>query len=259
MYAKNTLGPTLPMSTSKQFTPRDVPGATASDASAHDERPAEDPDITTTPPRVEPADNRGIYLRGGKRLFDILVSATLLLLLSPVFLVTGLAIKLGSPGPVLFRCNRVKRGGELFEFWKFRSMRPGAECDKSSLLHMNEVDGPVFKVANDPRITPVGRWLRRTSLDELPQLVHVLRGDMTLVGPRPPEPQEILEYEPWQLRRLSVKPGLTCLWQISGRSLIGFEEWMRLDLEYIDNRSLSMDLRILLRTLPAVISGRGAF
>jgi len=257
MYAKNTLGPALPMSTSKQFTPREVPGAEVSDA--RDGRPDDARPSTESPPRVDPAPDAGLYLRGGKRLLDILVSATLLLLLAPVFLVIALSVKLGSPGPVLFRCNRVKRGGELFEFWKFRSMRAGAECDKSSLLHMNEVDGPVFKVANDPRITRVGRWLRRTSLDELPQLVHVLRGDMTLVGPRPPEPQEILEYEPWQLRRLSVKPGLTCLWQISGRSLIGFEEWMRLDLEYIDNRSLSMDLRILLRTLPAVISGRGAF
>jgi lipopolysaccharide/colanic/teichoic acid biosynthesis glycosyltransferase len=256
MYAKNTLGPTLPMSTSP-YSPRDNPPP-ATDEST--------PEVVQTDAagfpvdmRVDPELDRGPYLRAGKRTIDILVSFVLLLLLSPIFAVATLAIKLGSPGPVLFRCKRVKKSGDLFEFWKFRSMRAGAECDKSSLLHMNEVDGPVFKVANDPRITPVGRWLRRTSIDELPQLVHVLRGDMTLVGPRPPEPQEVLEYEPWQLRRLSVKPGLTCLWQISGRSLIGFEEWMRLDLEYIDNRSFSMDLRILLRTLPAVISGRGAF
>ena len=135
----------------------------------------------------------------------------------------------------------------------------GAEHHRHRIAHLNEVSGPVFKVAQDPRITRVGQFLRRSSLDELPQLLNVLKGDMSLVGPRPPIPQEVLQYEPWQLRRLSVRPGITCLWQISGRSRLGFDEWMRLDMEYIGRRSLALDLKILLRTIPAVLSGEGAY
>jgi lipopolysaccharide/colanic/teichoic acid biosynthesis glycosyltransferase len=200
-----------------------------------------------------------MYLRCGKRCLDILVSGGLLIVLSPLLLTLALLVRVTSPGPVFYRCQRVGLGGKQFTFWKFRSMVCGAEESKATLLHLNEVDGPVFKVARDPRITPLGRFLRRSSLDELPQLLHVLRGEMTLVGPRPPEPQEVEQYEPWQMRRLSVRPGLTCLWQISGRSLIGFEEWMRLDLEYIDNRSIGLDAKILVKTIPAVCSGRGAY
>jgi len=138
-------------------------------------------------------------------------------------------------------------------------MHVGAHLRRSELWHLNEADGPVFKISKDPRVTRLGRWLRRTSLDELPQLLNVLKGDMSLVGPRPPLPEEVERYEPWQMRRLDVKPGITCLWQISGRSRLGFDEWMRLDLEYIRHRSLALDLKILLRTLPAVLSRDGAY
>jgi lipopolysaccharide/colanic/teichoic acid biosynthesis glycosyltransferase len=208
---------------------------------------------------IEPAPAEGLYLRFGKRAFDLLVSGTLLAFLLPLFVIVAIAVRCDSSGAAIYRCRRLGHRGVPFSFWKFRSMVDDADLDKCNLLHMNEVDGPVFKVADDPRMTRVGRFLRRSSLDELPQLIHVFRGQMTLVGPRPPEPDEVTQYEPWQLRRLSVRPGLTCLWQISGRSLIGFDEWMRLDLEYVDNRSFKLDLLILLRTLPAVISGRGAF
>jgi lipopolysaccharide/colanic/teichoic acid biosynthesis glycosyltransferase len=135
----------------------------------------------------------------------------------------------------------------------------GAEHHQHQIAHLNEVSGPVFKIARDPRITWIGRILRRTSMDELPQFFNVLKGDMSLVGPRPPIPQEVTDYEPWQLRRLSVRPGITCLWQISGRSRLGFDEWMRLDMEYIERRGLSLDLKILLQTVPAVLSGKGAY
>lgn len=149
--------------------------------------------------------------------------------------------------------------GRTFRMFKLRSMRVGAEALRQDLDAVNEVDGPVFKLRQDPRITGLGRWLRRTSLDELPQLLNVLRGDMSLVGPRPPLPDEVAEYEPWQLRRLSMRPGLTGLWQVSGRSAVPFERWMALDLEYIDRWSLWLDLELLLRTVPAVVSGRGAW
>jgi len=192
-------------------------------------------------------------------MLDVVASSIMLILLSPLFLIVAICIKRDSPGPVFYRCDRVGLGGEHFTFLKFRSMCEGARERKADLQDLNEVDGPVFKVSDDPRITGVGRFLRRSSIDELPQLMHVLTGKMSLVGPRPPEPGEVRQYETWQLRRLSVVPGITCLWQISGRSLIGFDEWMRLDLEYIDNRCFSLDFKILIRTLPAVLSGKGAY
>ena len=154
---------------------------------------------------------------------------------------------------------RIGRGGKPFTFLKLRSMVQDADRHRHQLTHLNECDGPVFKIARDPRITRIGRFLRSTSLDELPQFYNVLAGDMSLVGPRPPIPEEVAQYEPWQLRRLDVRPGITCLWQISGRSRIGFQEWMRLDLEYIRRQSLSLDLKILVRTLPAVLSREGAY
>jgi lipopolysaccharide/colanic/teichoic acid biosynthesis glycosyltransferase len=210
-------------------------------------------------PGVTLASNPTAYLRWGKRLLDVTAVLVGLLVLAPLLVAIALAIKLDTPGPILYRSRRVGEGGRVFSFLKFRSMVRNAEMLRDELIHLNEVDGPVFKISRDPRITRVGAFLRRTSLDELPQLWNILCGDMTLVGPRPPIPEEVRCYQPWQMGRLSVRPGLTCLWQISGRSRVGFEEWMRLDLEYIDHRSLALDLSILLRTVPAVLSGKGAY
>jgi len=201
---------------------------------------------------------RGFYQRAGKRLLDVCAAAIALLLLSPLFLFTALAIKLDSRGPVFYRSTRLGYRAQPFSFLKFRSMVADAERRKKDLEHLNEMDGPVFKIRDDPRVTRVGRWLRRTSLDELPQLIHVLRGEMSLVGPRPPIPEEVEQYEPWQRRRLSVVPGITCLWQVSGRNKIGFDDWMRLDAEYIDSLSFWMDLKILIRTVLAVVRTSGA-
>jgi len=209
--------------------------------------------------RHETRTSRSLYLRHGKRLFDLIGAALALVLSSPLLFLAALAIKLESHGPVLYRSTRIGRGGRPFTFLKLRSMVNGADRDRHHLTHLNEADGPVFKISNDPRVTRVGRLLRVLSIDEIPQFVNVLRGEMSLVGPRPPIPEEVGQYEPWQLRRLDVRPGITCLWQISGRSRIGFEEWMRLDLEYIRNQSFMLDLKILLRTIPAVLSREGAY
>lgn len=203
--------------------------------------------------------DQGFYKRYGKRAIDIAASSTLLLLLLPLFPIVALAIRLSSPGPTLYRSTRLGKNGKAFTFLKFRSMVVDAHENRRQLLHLNEADGPVFKLANDPRVTRVGSFLRRSSIDELPQLLNVLRGEMSLVGPRPPIPEEVEKYEPWQRRRLEVTPGITCLWQISGRSRLGFNEWMRLDLQYIQHRSFKLDLKILLRTLPAVLSRDGAY
>jgi len=202
---------------------------------------------------------RGFYLRFGKRLLDIVGAAFALAAHAPLLLLAALAIKLESPGPVFYRCTRIGKNGRPFTFLKLRSMVDGADRARQHVAHLNEADGPVFKISNDPRVTRVGRFLRVTSIDEIPQFINVLRGEMSLVGPRPPLPAEVAQYEPWQLHRLDVLPGITCLWQISGRSRIGFQEWMRLDLEYIKHRSLGLDLKILLRTIPAVLSRDGAY
>lgn len=194
-----------------------------------------------------------------KRSLDIAVSASALLMLSPIFAVIALAIRLDSPGPVIFRQKRAGRSARPFAFYKFRSMIADAEAGRSALADKNEQDGPVFKIRGDPRITRVGRWLRRWSIDELPQLWNVLKGDISLVGPRSPTLDEVSEYERWQLRRLCVTGGITCIWQVSGRSKVGFIDWMRLDMRYLASRNLWLDLRLLALTLPAVISGRGAF
>ena len=199
------------------------------------------------------------YVRRGKRLVDVIGAAIALVLASPVLLLIAIAIKLDSRGPILYRSTRIGRGGRPFTFLKLRSMVHDADRHRRHLKHLNEADGPVFKICNDPRVTRVGRFLRITSLDEIPQFVNVLRGEMSLVGPRPPIPEEVAQYEPWQMRRLDVRPGITCLWQISGRSRIGFQEWMRLDLEYIRNQSFGLDAKILLRTIPAVLSQEGAY
>jgi len=193
-----------------------------------------------------------------KRLFDIVVSSVAIAVLSPLFLLVALAIKLTSRGPVLFKQERVGLHGGHFHMLKFRSMVANAEELRASLEARNEQTGPVFKMQRDPRITAVGRLIRKVSVDELPQFINVLRGEMAIVGPRPPLPSEVAKYEPWQRRRLSVRPGITCVWQVSGRSEISFEEWMYLDMQYIDHWSLAKDVKLILMTLPAVVSGRGA-
>ena len=208
---------------------------------------------------IAEAQRNGLYLRYGKRIIDIIGSFVGLVLFSPIVLLFAILVKLDSSGPVFYKAKRLGTGGRPFDFFKMRSMYTGAHSSRSSLLHLNQVSGPVFKLVDDPRITRIGRFLRKTSIDELPQLYNVLRGDMSLVGPRPPIPEEVAQYEPWQLRRLSLKPGITCLWQISGRSRLGFDEWMRLDMEYINNQSFWMDMKILLRTIPAVVLREGAY
>lgn len=200
-----------------------------------------------------------VYLRFGKRAFDVAGAVIALIVTAPLMLLISIAIKLESNGPVLYRSTRIGRGGRPFTFLKLRSMVHGADRHRQHLSHLNEADGPVFKISKDPRVTRVGRLLRVLSIDEIPQFLNVLRGEMSLVGPRPPIPEEVRQYEPWQLHRLDVRPGITCLWQISGRSRIGFQEWMRLDLEYIRNQSFALDLKILLRTIPAVLSREGAY
>jgi lipopolysaccharide/colanic/teichoic acid biosynthesis glycosyltransferase len=194
-----------------------------------------------------------------KRALDILGASVALLILGIPMLIVALLIKLESRGPALFFQYRLGENGIPFRFYKFRSMIVNAEQARADLQPSNEADGPVFKIRRDPRITRVGRWLRKTSLDETPQLLHVLAGQMSLVGPRPPLPEEVENYEPWQRERLAVRPGLTCIWQISGRSDIPFDRWVELDILYVRSRSLLLDLKILLLTPWAVISGRGAY
>lgn len=193
-----------------------------------------------------------------KRLIDILLSVSLIILFLPIFIILPILIKRDSPGPVLFRQERVGKNGRRFIMYKFRSMVMDADKYQDDLLHLNEMDGPVFKITNDPRITRFGNFLRISSLDEFPQLLNVLKGEMSLVGPRPPIHAEVLQYRPWDKKRLSVTPGITCLWQVNGRNETTFDEWMKLDQQYIENWSLTLDFKILLRTLPAVFSRRGA-
>ncbi len=192
-----------------------------------------------------------------KRIFDVVVSATALVLVSPIMGAVALVIKLTSPGPIFFKQIRCGKNGRLFTLYKFRTMVVDAEKRLQELKSKNEMSGPVFKMTSDPRITPVGRFLRKSSLDELPQLWNVLTGSMSIVGPRPPIPSEVEEYEPWQRRRLSMKPGITCIWQVSGRNAIGFEEWMGLDLRYIDRWSIWLDFKILFQTVHTVFSANG--
>ena len=194
-----------------------------------------------------------------KRLIDISGALTALILTAPVLLLAMAAVKLTSRGPALFSQERVGLRGREFTLYKLRTMHDGSEQQQGGIQHLNEQQGPVFKVRNDPRLTWIGRWLRRTSIDELPQLINVLRGEMSLVGPRPARPREVRRYESWQHHRLAVKPGLTCTWQVSGRSDLSFETWMALDLEYTRSWSNRGDIILLFRTIPAVISMRGAW
>jgi exopolysaccharide biosynthesis polyprenyl glycosylphosphotransferase len=193
-----------------------------------------------------------------KRLFDITASALALGVLSPLLLGVAAVIKLTSRGPIFFKQKRVGLNGKHFHMLKFRSMVVNAEELKAKLAALNEQTGPVFKMKNDPRITRVGRFIRKYSIDELPQLINVLRGEMSVVGPRPPIPSEVEKYATWQRRRLSVRPGLTCIWQVSGRNQISFEDWMYLDMRYIDHWSLGTDLGLILKTVPVVLTGSGA-
>ncbi|MFT3737354.1 MAG: sugar transferase [Breznakibacter sp.] len=193
-----------------------------------------------------------------KRITDFLSSLFAIVFLSPLFVTVAIMIKVTSKGPVFFKQKRVGLRGRKFWVYKFRTMVVNAENLKEKLMDKNEMDGPVFKITNDPRITGVGRFLRKTSLDELPQFFNVFLGDMSIVGPRPPIPQEVKEYERWQLRRLSMKPGITCIWQISpSRNDISFEEWMKMDLEYIDNWSLKLDFVIILKTIRTMLRADG--
>lgn len=194
-----------------------------------------------------------------KRALDIVGAITLLTVLSPLLLTLALLIKTTSRGPVLYVSDRTGKDGKVFKFLKFRSMEDGSEARKSELTGLNEATGPVFKIRNDPRVTPIGRWIRKYSLDELPQLVNVLKGEMSLVGPRPPTCDEVRSYSSLEYQRLLVKPGLTCIWQVRGRSDLDFEQWVNLDLDYIESWSLTLDARLLLLTVPAVLSGRGAY
>jgi len=193
-----------------------------------------------------------------KRFADIILSLFFIIILSPILIITAIVIKLETKGPILFNQIRSGVNGRKFKLYKFRSMVVGAEMKKKHMEKMNEMDGPVFKIKHDPRITKVGRFIRKLSIDELPQLINVLKGDMSIVGPRPPLPVEVQMYELWQRRRLSLKPGLTCIWQVSGRNHINFERWMEMDLEYIDNWSLWMDFKILFKTFFVVAFGYGA-
>jgi len=196
--------------------------------------------------------------RALKRLFDIVSSGVALWMLLPLLAAVAVAIKLTSKGPIFFKQQRVGLNGRPFHMLKFRSMVVNAEELKAKLAAQNEMTGPVFKMKNDPRITGIGKFIRKFSIDELPQLINVLRGDMSVVGPRPPVPSEVVKYEAWQRRRLSVRPGLTCIWQVSGRNQISFEQWMYLDMQYIDHWSFAGDLQLIFRTFPVVLTGRGA-
>jgi len=194
-----------------------------------------------------------------KRILDLTVVAFSLSMIVPIAFMTALAIRLDSPGPIIFRQTRVGRNGAPFTCYKFRSMYIDAEERKMDLLAQNEADGPVFKMQDDPRVTRVGRFIRRTSIDELPQLINVLKGEMSLVGPRPPLPKEVRQYNLHQLQRLNAIPGLTGLQQVSGRSNLDFERWVELDLQYIEEQSLWSDVKIMLKTIPAILLGHGAY
>ena len=196
-----------------------------------------------------------LYIR---QILDFIGSIVLILIFSPLILLVAMLIRLDSPGSIIYRQVRCGLNGRKFILYKFRSMVQEAEQQQSKLTAFNLMDGPVFKMIKDPRVTRVGRFLRKTSLDELPQLFNVLRGQMSFVGPRPPLPEEVEKYEGWQRRRMSMKPGITGLWQVSGRNQTNFDQWMKLDLEYIDNWSLWLDVKILLKTIPVVLSGKGA-
>ena len=193
-----------------------------------------------------------------KRILDVILSAAALIVLSPVFLVTGIAVK-SDGGSAFYAQTRQGKNNMPFMMYKFRSMCPGAENMKSEILHLNEIDGPVFKMKNDPRITKVGKFIRKYSIDELPQLLNILKGDMSIVGPRPPLPDEVAQYGAYEMQRLLIRPGLTCFWQAYGRSQLSFDDWMDMDMKYIQRRSIWLDIWLIIKTIHAVIFTRGAY
>lgn len=213
-----------------------------------------------TPSRLEggllAASSRQLLVKRG---LDMVLALLALILLSPISLAAACAIKLTSAGPVLYLQERVGRDGQPFRMFKFRSMYRDAERQRSAYLDLNECAGPLFKISHDPRVTPVGRVLRTWSIDELPQLLNVIHGEMSLVGPRPPLPEECAHYGPREWQRLLVKPGITCVWQVSGRSDVEFAEQVRMDLDYIADWGLLLDITLLVRTVPAVLGRRGAY
>lgn len=216
------------------------------------------PSLSALPIRLAPAPAVPLWYGGAKRCLDIVVAVGGLLVTSPITLVAMGAIAVITGSNPIFRQERVGRGGKTFFMFKLRTMVPQADRLLEDVLHLNEADGPVFKLRRDPRLHRIGAFLRRTSIDELPNFVNVLLGDMAVVGPRPPLPREVARYDALALRRLTVKPGITCLWQISGRSELTFEQWMALDNAYIDSWSPWADVKIIARTIPAVLRGVGA-
>lgn len=193
-----------------------------------------------------------------KRVIDVVCSFVGVLVLSPLFVVIAIIIKFTSKGPVFFSQKRVGRDGKEFKMYKFRSMVVNAEELKEKLAAQNEMSGPMFKMKDDPRVTKVGKFIRKTSIDELPQLLNVLKGDMSLVGPRPSLPKEVAQFEDWMYRRLEVKPGLTCYWQVSGRNNIDFEDWMKLDIRYVDERNLWIDIKLIFKTVGVLFGDKNA-
>ena len=202
-------------------------------------------------------ENRLVY-NASKRLIDILLSLLGLIIVSPIMLIVAILIKLESTGPVIFSQKRVGLNGKEFNMLKFRSMVQNAEELKEKLQKQNEMSGPMFKMKEDPRVTKVGRFIRKTSIDELPQLINVLKGEMSLVGPRPSLPKEVAKFEPWMLERLNVKPGLTCYWQVSGRNNIDFEDWMKLDIKYVKDRNLVLDIKLIFKTFFVLFGDKNA-
>ena len=203
-------------------------------------------------------ENRKRIYEISKRAIDIIGAGSGLLLLSPVIVIVACAIKFTTKGPIFFSQKRVGKNGELFDMYKFRSMVVNAEELKEKLAHQNEMSGPMFKMKDDPRVTKVGKFIRKTSLDEIPQLWNVLKGDMSLVGPRPSLPKEVAQFEKWMYKRLSVKPGLTCFWQVSGRNNIDFEDWMKLDIKYVDERNIWIDIKLIFKTVLVLFGDKNA-
>lgn len=193
-----------------------------------------------------------------KRGIDIIGAGSGLILLSPVIAIVACAVKFTSKGPIFFSQKRVGKNGQIFDMYKFRSMVVNAEELKEKLVQKNEMSGPMFKIKDDPRVTKVGKFIRKTSLDELPQLWNVLKGDMSLVGPRPSLPKEVAQFEKWMYKRLSVKPGLTCFWQVSGRNNIDFEDWMKLDIKYVDERNIWIDIKLIFKTVLVLFGDKNA-
>lgn len=193
-----------------------------------------------------------------KRIIDIIGAGLGLILLSPIIAIVACAVKVTSKGPIFFSQKRVGKNGELFEMYKFRSMVVNAEELKENLEDQNEMSGPMFKIKDDPRVTKVGKFIRKTSIDELPQLWNILKGDMSLVGPRPSLPKEVEQFDNWMFKRLSVRPGLTCYWQVSGRNNIDFEDWMKLDVKYVDERNFWIDIKLIFKTIFVLFGDKNA-